>query len=374
MNGQILEIISKLEKSGKVDRLLEFLFNIITIIIRRLIWKNRSGTILIISLHKLGDTVFTIPAVRKIIDRYSDKKVSLITYCDSGEIYKAVLENANIIYLEKKYFVIGGRLSRNIARKILKGQKPEIIFDLTGNIASASLVFNSRANTIIGMNSKYFKSIYDVYLPIRNNPHLIERYLDVVKSFLDVNDGETVREFPVHFERDDKILIHPFAGWKAKEWNLHKYIELAGLLNKDYEVEFISPYNMIAEDVIQDIKKNAIEIYFTATIKDLMNKIQQCSIFISNDSGPLYIASLLGKPTFSIYGPTNPEYSLPFGKYHRYIQKRIACSPNGEQYCFTHGGLYCPSNECMSLIKVSSVHYLLNAFVIEIGIRKAIRS
>lgn len=374
MNGQILEIISKLEKSGKVDRLLEFLFNIITIIIRRLIWKNRSGTILIISLHKLGDTVFTIPAVRKIIDRYSDKKVSLITYCDSGEIYKAVLENANIIYLEKKYFVIGGRLSRNIARKILKGQKPEIIFDLTGNIASASLVFNSRANTIIGMNSKYFKSIYDVYLPIRNNPHLIERYLDVVKSFLDVNDGETVREFPIHFERDDKILIHPFAGWKAKEWNLHKYIELAGLLNKDYEVEFISPYNMIAEDVIHDIKKNGIEISFTATIKDLMNKIQHCSIFISNDSGPLYIASLLGKPTFSIYGPTNPEYSLPFGKYHRYIQKRIACSPNGVQYCFTHGGLYCPSNECMSLIKVSSVHYLLNAFVIEIGIRKAIRS
>lgn len=365
-----MEIINKLEKNRIVDTLLEFLSNLIITVIRRLIRKNRSGSIVIISLHRLGDTVFTIPAVRKIIAGYSDKKVSLITYVDSGEIYKVAFENANIIYLEKNYFILGGRLGKNKARKILKKENPEIIFDLTGNIASASLIFNSRANKILGFNSKYFKSVYDIYLPIRNKPHLIDRYLDVVKTSLNVNDVETVREFPVHFELDKKILIHPFAGWKAKEWNLHKFIELAGLLSKNYAVEIISPHNLIAEDIIQDIAKNQIAISFTSTIKDLMSQIKQCSLFISNDSGPLYIASLLGKPTFTIYGPTNPEFSLPFGKFHRYFQKKIPCSPNEDQYCFTHGGLYCPSYECMSLVNVSSVHSLIDDFIIELGIKK----
>lgn len=365
-----MEIINKLEKNRILDNLLEFLCNLIINVIRRLIRKNSSGKIIIISLHKLGDTVFTIPAIRKIFAGYPDKKVLLLTFPDSGEIYKVASGDANIIYLEKNYFVLGGRLTKSKARKILKEESPEIIFDLTGNIASASLIFNSRANKIIGMSSKYFKSIYDVYLPIRNKPHLIDRYMDVVNVFLNVKDAETVKEFPVHFESEKKVLIHPFAGWKAKEWNLRKFIELAGLLSKDYEVEIISPYNLIAEDVIQDIKKHHIALSFTSTIKDLMNKIHECSLFISNDSGPLYIASLLGKPTFSIYGPTNPEYSLPFGEYHRYIQKRIPCSPSGDQYCFTHGGLYCPSNECLALIKVSDVHRLLSSFIQEMGKKK----
>ena len=31
--------------------------------------------------------------------------------------------------------------------------------------------------------------------------------------------------------------------------------------------------------------------------------MKKCSVFIGNDSGPVQIASLLGKPTFTIYSP-----------------------------------------------------------------------
>ena len=89
------------------------------------------------------------------------------------------------------------------------------------------------------------------------------------------------------------------------------------------------------------------------------------NLIISNDSGPLYLANLLGKPTFTIYGPTNPEYSIPFGKNHDYIQKKIECSPEkNKQYCFTNAGRKgCPSFECMNKLTIDEVLKKLNEFL-----------
>ena len=95
-----------------------------------------------------------------------------------------------------------------------------------------------------------------------------------------------------------------------------------------------------------------------------------CSLLISNDSGPIYIANILNKPTFTIYGPTNPEFSLPYGKYHRMIQKKINCTPEpGKQYCYTKAGLYCPAYECMNQLRFEEVKDSVLKFISEIGIK-----
>ena len=370
MNGQILEIIKKLEKNKIFDLIFEFLSSTLLSLIRNCTRKNLSGNIIIISLHKLGDSVFTIPAIMQIFEHFSNQNVYVLTFSENKNIYNTVLKKEYIIPLEKDGFFLGGRIASKNAIDILKNLQPNIIFDLTGNITSASLIAASKAKEIVGMNTKYCKTIYDVFIPIKNKPHLIDRYLDAVKVYLPLDESKIIKEFPIKFETGGKILIHPFAGWKAKEWNLNKFIELADLLNAEYEVEIVSPENLIPEDIIHDIRDHQMPLSFTTSINDLVNKIKECSVFISNDSGPLYIANLLGKATFTIYGPTNPEFSLPFGKYHRYIQKKMACSPDGTQYCFTHAGLYCPSNECMNLLQVKEVHNTLQSFLSELEIKQ----
>jgi len=316
LNGQILEIIKKLEKNKIFDLIFEFLSSTLLSLIRNCTRKNLSGNIIIISLHKLGDAVFTIPTVIKVFEHFSNKNVYVLTFSENKNIYNTIPKNEYIIPLEKDDFFLGGRIASKNARNILKNLQPNIIFDLTGNIASASLIASSKAKEIIGMNIKYCKTIYDVFIPIKNEPHLIDRYLDVIKKYLNLDENKIIKEFPVNFQTNGKILIHPFAGWKAKEWNLNKFIELADLLNEEYEVEIVSPENLIPEDIIHDIRDHQMPLSFTTSINDLVNKIKECSVFISNDSGPLYIANLLGKATFTIYGPTNPEFSHPFGKHH----------------------------------------------------------
>ena len=369
-----MEIIKKLEKTRILDFFTEFLLNSFFSILRSWFRKNSSGNIIIISLHKIGDTVFTIPAVKQVFKHFPNQSIYVLTFPESKDLYNILFDDDSIIIIERNSIILGGRIASRKARKILKNLHPELIFDLTGNIASASLIASSYATKIVGMNLKYCRSIYDVYEPIRHQPHLIDLYLDVVKAYLPLNENNIIKEFPIKFKTEEKILIHPFAGWKAKEWNLNKFIELTSLLNDDYKVEIVSAENLIPKDIIHEIRDRHIPISITTSIKDLIKKINDSSVFISNDSGPLYIAAILGKPTFTIYGPTNPLFSLPFGQNHSFIRKKIICSPEKDkQYCSTNAGRKgCPSFECMNLLQVKDVYENLNSFFNELGIKNKI--
>ncbi|OGU48541.1 MAG: hypothetical protein A2080_07990 [Ignavibacteria bacterium GWC2_36_12] len=324
----------------------------------------KNGNIVVISLHKIGDTVFTIPALREI-QKYYGKKIIIVCYQEVVPIYKSGLSDLEFCELDHRSFYFRDRIASHKARKKLRSTKPQIIFDLTGVMTSATLIFNSRAKEIIGMNREQFKTIYDYYSPIRRTPHLIDRYLDVITIKIPGVKGVEIKNFPLSINRVGEILIHPFGGWKAKEWNLNKFIDLATRLKDEYNVCLIAPAKGIPGDIITLLLKEKINVIQTHSIQELIMQIRQCSVFIGNDSGPLYIASLLGKPTFTIYGPTNSEFSRPLGEYHNHISKTIKCSPQkNEQYCFTTGGQSgCPAFQCMNLLKFEDVFNNVLPFV-----------
>jgi len=318
---------------------------------------DEGKSIVIVSLHRLGDTVFTIPAVKEIIKHY-DKDVYIVCYEDSALIYKKTLPDINCVTLSKNDFYFNGRIAKGKTRRLIKKLKPKTIFDLTESLKSAFLIFNSPAKELIGSNQEHFKAIYTHYTPLRKVPHLIDVYLDVVKTKFDVENEKSLKEFDSNFNRDGKILIHPFGGWAAKEWELEKFMFLAEKLSKEYSVEIIAPINSINQKEKQKAEERKVLITETNSIGELIRQTSGCSVFIGNDSGPLYIANMLGKPTFTIYGPTNPDYSVPYGDDHDFIIKTIHCSPEkNKQYCYTHAGLVgCPAFKCMELLDVNEVY------------------
>ncbi len=363
--------ISLLERIKFLDKFSEFASNSLLKIIRKINRKNKidGGSVVIISLHKLGDSVFTVPAVKQIFNYYTDKKIFILTFPEIKPIYEIVFNKECINVVNKDSFIFGGRIALNKARKILDKLNPETIFDITGTISSASLIVNSKAKNIIGHNLKYYRSVYNHFTPIRNTPHLIDRYLDVVKLLIPIDASIINKEFTVNYSPDGKIYICPLAGWKAKEWGIEKFAELSNILNQSYETEIIFEKDKLSKEEIKQFADRNIPIIQTNSIEELINKIKDCSLFISNDSGPLYIANLLGKPTFTIYGPTNPDYSLPFGKFHKFVQKKISCSPDGTQYCYLQAGLICPSYECMNQLGVDEVNQSVLSFLKDIDFK-----
>ena len=332
--------------------------------------KECTKTIAIISLHRLGDTVFTIPAIREIFNHYTDYKIFIFCFTESMSIYEIEFKDHLIKTISKNEFKVGRRIASFKSRQFMNEIQPEIIFDMTGTFASATLLFNSAATKTIGMNIRYFKNLYTNYIPIRVIPHFMDIYMDVVRQVISIDSIEKRYEFKATTNGNSKLLIHPFAIRKSKEWKLNRFIRIAIILNKNYDVEFISPPGFLGDFEIEEIQNLEIPLTITETVEDMIQKIKECSLFISNDSGPVYIASLLGKPTFTIYGPTNPEYSLPFGKNHHFIWKKLNCSAENDKFCFTLGGINCPAFECMNLLTEKDVLESLDSFLEELEIDK----
>jgi ADP-heptose:LPS heptosyltransferase len=134
-----------------------------------------------------------------------------------------------------------------------------------------------------------------------------------------------------------KIGIFPFGGsnpgtsMDIKRWDINKYFELIKQLSeKHLDIEIIvfegnsDNEKIIENDYSQFYKKMTIDIEL----------ISKCDLFISGDTGPLYIAEGLNVSTLSIFGPTDPGLYAPRNIYegmtHEYIWRKPVCSP-----CYT---------------------------------------
>jgi len=332
---------------------------------------NSSRVIVIIDILRLGDTVFSMPAIMEIYNYYKNYKIFIICYNETKDILSVKFNNDDIIPIDKWDFWFKRKIAKNSVRRKIASLNPQVIFDFTGQITSASMIFNSRAEAIIGTNLIYFKGIYDKFTEYRQEPKFIDIYFDVIRltiPFISKSNNNFI--FTNNFDRESKILIHPFAIRSSKEWGLRKFVQLAIKLKKKYRVELICPIGFITNSVKEEIINNGLSILETNSIKELINELKNCSLFICNDSGPIYIAALLGKATFTIYGPTNYKYSLIDGNTHKFIRRELTCTPIKDKACFTLEGIYCPSYECLESLSFDDVTNEILNFANELRLKK----
>ncbi len=325
------------------------------------------GDLGVVLLHRLGDAIFTIPAV-EVLSIFSKKRIILIAFPETIPIYKSAFPEFEYVDVNHSDFWLNDRIAKPSIRKRIKSLKLSTIYDLTGTARSATLIANYPANQIIGLNEDYYKTIYTDYIPIRNKPHLIDNYLDVVKRFFPPSEKRYSKG--VSNLKGEFILIHPFASIKSKEWGLNRFIQLAIRLNTEYDCLIISSPQKLAPDIKVELEDKGLSFIETESISDLINVIKKCTLLVGNDSGPVHIANFLGKPTFTIYGPTNPDYHKPLSGDNKYIFKDLACSPKkNEKLCFTLVGYFCPSYECMEGLSLHEVETSLRNYLNTLNIK-----
>ncbi len=352
----ITDIINKNKFIFKISNTSLSLFFLLFRTLRKL-FPYKEGSTVVVSLHRLGDTIFTIPAIREIKKQIGGR---IIIFCfrESVDIYKTTFNEVEFCSVNHNEFFFGERLANRSVKAKLKFLKPEKIIDLTGSMISASLIFNIRAKTIAGINRTQFKSVYDHYVPIRVEPKLVDIYLDAISSLVKkVDQFNLSHQKNVSNKRGD-ILISPHAGWAEKEWKLKYFLELASKLSNDYPVSIISQEHHLSIDIISEIKSSKIKLIQTRSVDELINSIKDCSLFIGNDSGPVNIVNFLGKPSFTIFGATNPDFTASEENYQIFIQKKLGCSAlKNEKYCSIGAAVYdCPGNQCMNLLTVEDVY------------------
>ncbi len=319
-----------------------------------------SNSVAILSFHKLGDTVFTIPAIEILVNKYQN---NLVVFCfpESKIIYEKFFSNINFIQIPLNDFRKKRFAKKNIIKKI-KFVNPVKIYDITGTIQTASMIYKFKGIDISGFENYPFNKLYTKTISKRKEPNLPEMYVDVVsekdqKFIIDAN------YFKTKINNSDLILIDPFAGWKAKEWGIENFISLAKKIKDKYNPIFIFKENL--EFLKEKLLQEKINFVQAENLEQLFYYIEKSLIFFGNDSGPAHIARALGKPTFTIYGPTNPNYTFPENEFHYKYLKGISCSPSENQkICSKDGGRKgCNNFRCLNEITVNEIYSSLKSFL-----------
>jgi len=53
------------------------------------------------------------------------------------------------------------------------------------------------------------------------------------------------------------------------------------------------------------------------SLRQMASLLERCKVVITNDNGPMHLATAVGTPTVTIYGPTDPASWKPGGLRHR---------------------------------------------------------
>lgn len=132
---------------------------------------------------------------------------------------------------------------------------------------------------------------------------------------------------------EEKIItVHPSASCPSKRWPQNYFSQLISALKEKLSLKIAVITARGEEQFAQSIIDNCdvIDLRGELSLSEVGALLKRSMIFISNDSGPVHIASALGVPVISIFGRKNPGLSpmrwKPLGDNSYYLHKDVGCS------------------------------------------------
>jgi heptosyltransferase II len=158
------------------------------------------------------------------------------------------------------------------------------------------------------------------------------RETDVVfpKLFTE-NEKKEAKEYFSNFSGDVlRIGIHPGSstehGMDAKRWSPDKFACLADKIRMKYKSEifiFGGPDEERVKRSVAGYMRNTAHIVPAVSLSRTAALLSECSLFISNDSGLMHIASCMNVPTAGIFGPTDERRNGPAGRDSIVVRKKM---------------------------------------------------
>lgn len=148
------------------------------------------------------------------------------------------------------------------------------------------------------------------------------------------------------------VGIQPGASDSYKRWPLESFVEVARHLRAKYGAKIYLNASNHERSLVEGFERLLGDgPVFHPAGKELSQSaalMKACSLFISNDTGPMHMAIGLGIPLIGLFCPTYAERTGPLG-YPKtiVIRKEKPCDP-----CLFRD---CPDNFCMRQISVEEV-------------------
>ena len=150
-----------------------------------------------------------------------------------------------------------------------------------------------------------------------------------------------------------KIGLCPGAEYgPAKRWLPERFAEVAAKINAQSSAQWIlfgtKNDAAVGNQIAAAIGDHCVNRIGHTTLDQLIDELRECRLVLTNDTGTMHLASLLGLPVVAIFGSTEPHLTRPLGNGHIVLRHHVECSP-----CFLRE---CPIDfRCMKAISAQEV-------------------
>ena len=322
---------------------------------------------LVIQTSFLGDTVLTTPLIAELARR---GPVDVVTTPASAALLRNHPFVRSVIPYDKRGKDRGVLGFMRMAIR-LRRLGHDAAYMAQGSIRSAALALAAGVRRRVGFATSAGRRFYTVGIEYREDQHHAARLLGLAVPQAEVAARDVrPRLYPgiperyavdrllaFHEVADDGpplVALAPASVWATKRWPY--YAELARLLGQRSRVVVLgSPDDAaLAEEVRVAAGANAFSAAGALTLLGSAELIRRCSVVVTNDSAPQHLASAVGTPTITVFGPTVPAFGfgpLADGSVTMGLDS-LACRP-----CDRHGPRRCPLRhwKCMREISADDV-------------------
>lgn len=291
----------------------------------------KNKTIVVTFLMHLGDLILITPFLQ-VLRRHAPG--SHITLVVDRKLADVVRYNPNIdelVTVDKKGADDSVGALWRIGRSI-HAAHPDVLINLHPNERTSFLAMAAGAKEFVGMSHFLARPFMSRYTRLdRRTRHAADMYINVLEQLGiedSANDGLQLFTCPEWDKKASDFYAAsglapktPLIGFNIgsavpqKRWPPQRFAAVADYFaGKGYGTAFYGgamDLDMVKE-AVSYMKSRPIVGTGQFSLGELAAAVHRCSLFITNDSGPMHVAISQGVPVVALYGPSNPKFYGPY--------------------------------------------------------------
>ena len=320
--------------------------------------------ILIIKPSAIGDIVHALPVLNLVRKKWPSARISWLVSSACASLLEGHPQIDELIQFERRRF---GKSWRKFSAasglfsftRGLRERKFDLVIDLQGLFRSGWFTGRSGAPIRVGQEeAREFGWLFYTHHVKTGFPegHAVDRYLKIadalgvgrepVEFVFATSDQDRAQLSALAPDLDHYAVFLPGANWVTKRWPPEKFAALVRPLREQFGLESVVAGGR-ADAALAARIPGARDLTGKTNLRQLVALLERAALVVGNDTGPAHIAAALGRPLVTMFGPTNPEYTGPWGKLDTVVHHPIECSP-----CFSRR---CSHRSCLEHLQADAV-------------------
>lgn len=304
----------------------------------------------------IGDLVMATPILTDLRAAFPEASITAMAYEKIGTLLETDPAIDELFLFSRAKGMIRRIRQRNIVKKLRDG-KYDLGILLTNSFSSAWQFWQGGVKNKVGFSADGRAFLLDhaaSFPKERKTQHLVLTYKALLEKLgikrsdtrprLFLKEGEKkeawglVKRFDI--PANPKLIgINPGAAYgSAKCWLPERFREVAKRLIEEDPAHVViffgdMSHKQLINDICSGLPARVLNLAGQTDLRSLMALISICSVFLTNDSGPMHIADSLDVPLVALFGSTDPIATGPYRHSQAVMQKKVSCAPCFKRVC-----------------------------------------